>query len=81
MLHQFLDRFCIAYLDDITVYSDNIEDHIQHVEQVLTVLDNAGLHLNPKKCVFHTDTIEFLSFIIKKDNISMNSTKIEAVTR
>ena len=38
ILREYLDRFCIVYLDDILIYSDNIEDHKKHVRLVLKVL-------------------------------------------
>ena len=37
ILKKYLDRFCIAYLDDILIYSDSIEDHKKHVRLVLKV--------------------------------------------
>jgi len=37
-LHKYLDKFCIAYLDDILIYSDTLEEHHQHVRQVLEKL-------------------------------------------
>ena len=31
ILKEYLDRFCVIYLDDILIYSNNIEDHKKHV--------------------------------------------------
>jgi hypothetical protein len=52
VLSPFLDIFATAYLDDILIYSDNLEEHREHVRQVLDKLSAAGLHLKPEKCEF-----------------------------
>ena len=33
-LRPFLDRFCTAYLDNILIFSENEEQHIEHVKQI-----------------------------------------------
>ena len=38
-LRDYLDVLCIAYLDDILIYSDNEEDHTEHVRKVLAKLE------------------------------------------
>jgi len=42
----------IAYVDDIVVTSKNKEDHIANLKETFTNLREAGLKLNPEKCVF-----------------------------
>jgi len=42
-LRPFVDRFCTAYLDDILIYSENEEQHIEHIKQILEALTKAGL--------------------------------------
>ena len=44
VLRPFLDVFCTAYLDDILVYSESLEQHKQHVRMILELLhlDNLG---------------------------------------
>lgn len=48
-LREHLDIFVVVYLDDIVVYSRNEEDHISHVQRVLTDLRDAGLFLKTLK--------------------------------
>ena len=38
ILAPVLWKYCVVYLDDVFVYSDNIEDHLQHVDEVLGLL-------------------------------------------
>src|SRR6202000_1019668 len=42
-LREFLDIFCIVYLDDVLVYSQTLEEHIAHVKRVLSHLREYGL--------------------------------------
>jgi len=65
----FLDRFCTAYLDDILIYSENEEEHIQQVKQILEALTKAGLQVKPQKCEHHTNYVEYLGFIITMESI------------
>jgi len=75
-LCPFLDRFCIAYLDDILIYFENEEQHIEHVKQILEPLTKAGLPVKPQKCEFHTNHVEYLGFIITTEGLRMEPAKI-----
>jgi hypothetical protein len=43
MLREHPDQFCIAYLDNIVVYSNLLEEHREHVRLILAKLQEAGL--------------------------------------
>ncbi|KAI1675987.1 polymerase [Pyrenophora tritici-repentis] len=53
VLIDYLDNFCIAYLDDILIYSESELEHIRHVRKVLERLRQAGLQVDIKKTEFH----------------------------
>ena len=61
----------MAYLDDILVYLETLEDHIEHVRKVLAKLQSADLLVNPEKCKFHKEEVEFLGFIIGQNSVSI----------
>ncbi len=52
VLHDHLDQFCIAYLDNIVVYSNSLEEHQEHDQLILAKLLEAGLYLKLLKCKF-----------------------------
>jgi hypothetical protein len=79
VLHPFLDIFCTAYLDDILIYSNSLQEHRVHVEQVLQVLSNARLHLNPQKYEFHQSQVKYLGFVIIREGIKMDRQKVLTV--
>jgi len=61
--------FCCAYVDDILVYSDTVEQHIQHLQQVFLRLRTVGLLLHPTKCRFAEASVSYLGHIVSKDGI------------
>jgi len=78
-LAAFLDHFTSAYLDDILIYLDTIEEHTRHVLRVLERLTDAGLHLKPEKCEFHKTEVKYLGLITGADGIKMDPSKVETV--
>jgi transposase InsO family protein len=79
VLAPYLDCFCTAYLDDTLIYSDNFEEHQQHVRLVLDAFAKAGLHLKPKQCEFHQQEVKYLGLIISMEGIKMDPEKIRTV--
>jgi hypothetical protein len=80
VLRAFVDRFVIVYLDDILIYSNNIEEHTQHVRQVFEVLRKNELYAKVEKCEFHTTSVEYLGFKISPKGIEMDPKKVETIT-
>ena len=80
ILRKYLNVFVIAYLNDILIYFNTKKEHEQHVRKVLKKLKKAELKVKLKKSRFHAQEIKFLEFIIKHNQIRMNSEKIRAIT-
>jgi len=74
-----LDVFVVIYLDDILIYSDNMNDHKKHVKEVLKRLQENWLYASPTKCVFHQDRIEFLGFVLGVDGLRMDESKTQTI--
>ena len=75
------DIFVIVYLDDILVYSELVEEHRDHVQQVLNHLRENNLHVKPKKSLFHMQSIEFLGFMVSPASVAMDIAKTEAISK
>jgi hypothetical protein len=49
LLRGLPPQHVISYLDDILCVDSKMEEHLKHLDQVLTALEKAGLKLNPAK--------------------------------
>src|SRR6266436_6785232 len=79
VLGNQLDICAVGYLDDILIYSYSLETHQDHMQEVLRQLQEARLYTNPKKCKFHTDTVEYLGFILTPTGLHMDLMKVAAI--
>jgi hypothetical protein len=64
------------YIDDIVIFSKNMEDHNHYVCLVLEKLWEVGFYAKLEKCEFHQFEVEFLGYIIFKDGIRMDPCKV-----
>ncbi|KAM4696091.1 uncharacterized protein WCC33_014822 [Rhinophrynus dorsalis] len=69
----------VIYLDDILIYSSILQEHRNHVQQVLQQLRAHSLYAKLEKCVFETSQIEFLGFVIASGSITMDPWKVTAI--
>ena len=72
-------KWCIIYLDDIIVFSDNPKDHLKRLRGVFAKLAKAGLKLKPSKCEFFKSKITYLGHIVSAKGIETDPRKVEAV--
>ncbi len=79
VFREFLNKFVIAYIDDILIYSRNLAEHCHHVTQVLQKLRQHQLYLKLEKCEFHRSTIQFLGYVINQEGIQMDQGKVKAI--
>ena len=61
ILQAFLGIFVFVYLDDIFIYSDILEDHIDHIKQVCLKFWEHWLYASAKKSQFFVNKLEILS--------------------
>jgi len=81
VLGEHLNKFIIAYLDNIIIYSDLEEEHEKHIKWVLEKLYNKNIPIAIEKCKFHTKKTNFVGFIIEPRQISIDLKKIKAIVK
>jgi len=79
MLEEHLDKFIIAYLNNIIIYLENKGEHREHIKWVLKRLQEEQMLVVIKKCEFFIRKTNFIGFIIKLGKISMDLKKVKAI--
>jgi hypothetical protein len=67
------------YFNDILVFSNKKEDHLQHLKIILDALIKHQLYANPKKCGFMQESLVFLGFFISTEGVKMDSEKVREI--
>ncbi|GJV60639.1 putative reverse transcriptase domain-containing protein, partial [Tanacetum coccineum] len=75
----YLDKFVIAFIDDILVYSKDEEEHEKHLKIVLKLLKKERLYAKFSKCDFCLDSVQFLGHVIDRSCVHVDPAKIEAI--
>jgi len=75
------DRFLKVFVDDLNIHSESWEDHLQHLEVVLSKLREVNLKLNPNKCYFAAESIVFLGHVVNKEGTQPDPSRIDAMLR
>jgi hypothetical protein len=79
IFQKFLDDFIVCYLDDILIFSKNLEEHERHIRLMLQKLRDTSLYTKLEKCVFHQLQVEFLGYIISNEGLITDPKKIQAI--
>ena len=78
-LWDLLDICCIAYLDDILIYSDDDTEHVEQVQAVLKRLQEHGLYVKLEKCEFHTWCVGFVGYVVTPNGVSMEEDCVSTI--
>jgi len=74
-------QFIAVYLDDVLIFSPTLEDHKVHLCKVLDRLREVGLKLNPSKCHFVCDSVQYLGHLITPDGLKPMFSHITAIQK
>ncbi|OQD73316.1 hypothetical protein PENANT_c212G08917, partial [Penicillium antarcticum] len=78
-LRPLLGKNVVVYLDDILVYSETIEEHYQHLENVLSLLQREQLYAQPSKCEIAVERLEFCGHVIGGGEVRPVPEKVEVI--
>lgn len=79
LLRHLKWTMCLCYLDDIVVFSETFDDHLNRLTSVLQCIQKAGLILNPRKCLFGAEEIKILGHRVSGKGVRPDADKIQAV--
>ena len=76
ILRKYLDIFVIIYLNNILIYSRTEDNYVQYIGQVLRILQDSDLQVKLEKSIFYVKEIEYLGYIIVREEVKMDFNKI-----
>jgi hypothetical protein len=76
-LGDLLGTIVLAYADDLLIASGSEEEHVEHVQQVLGRLAEAGIRLSPAKCTFGAREINYLGHVLRPQEIAPQQVKVQ----
>ena len=74
-----LDKFVVVFIDDILIYSENAEDHAEHLRVVLSWLREHKLYAKFSRCEFWLRKVPFLGHVSSEDEILVDPSKVQEV--
>ena len=78
-LLQGVPQVCV-YIDDILVTGSSMEEHLHHLDEVLSRLERAGMRLKDGKCVFLMPEVEYLGHRISSQGLQPLESKVRAIS-
>ena len=76
---DLLDISVVIYLDNILIFSKNLEEHIKVVWEVLRQLQEHGLYAKESKCKFHYQSVEFLGMTVSANGLQIYQDKVQTI--
>lgn len=74
-----LEKYCLVYLDDIIVVTDNFDLHLRVLEEVFKRLLAAGLTVSKDKCQFCRESLKYLGYVVDRQGLHVDPDKVSAI--
>jgi hypothetical protein len=78
-VNKQLRKFLLVFFDDLLIYSKTWEEHLQHVEQILAIMEEQSLYAKESKCEFGMTEVLYLGHIIGVNEVQVHQEKIQAI--
>ena len=79
VLGDAINNFAFVYLDDIIVFSNSYEEHLEHLQIIFNRLRSANLRIKPSKCAFALEEVEFLGHRVSASGIKPDPNKVAVI--
>ncbi|MBW0513115.1 hypothetical protein O181_052830 [Austropuccinia psidii MF-1] len=76
---EILEGWIVVYIDDIIIYSDTWEDHVQYIDRVQTKYTPINLKISLKKCSFAQQELFALGYKVSGLSMAIDRNKVAAV--
>ena len=68
-----------AYLDDVVIFSETLEEHLKHLTDILERIRKAGLTVKLGKCQFAMSQCVYLGHVVGNGMVKLERSKVEAI--
>ena len=79
VFHHQLRNFFLVFFDDILIYSRTWQEHLEHLETILSILQRESLYTKEFKCDLGMIGLLYLGHIIRVEGLKMDPEKICAI--
>lgn len=79
ILREEIGKSCHVYIDDIIIFSDSEQKHVDDIDRILKKLHHANMRVSLEKSKFFKTSVEYLGFVVSTDGIKTCPKKIEAI--
>jgi hypothetical protein len=69
----------LCYIDDVIIFSNNVEEHADHLDKVLQAAISTGLKFTPAKCHFGYASLKLLGRRVSSEGLEVLQDKLAAV--
>ncbi|MBW0483034.1 hypothetical protein O181_022749 [Austropuccinia psidii MF-1] len=76
---EMLEGWMVVYIDDIIIYSETWEDHVQYIDKVLSKCTPINLKISLKKCNFGQHELLALRHKVSCLSLEIDQNKVAAV--
>jgi hypothetical protein len=78
LFSNFICRFMDVYLDNVVIYSETLEEHIEHIKKIIDVLKEQKFYLNSKKFQLLKPELKVLGHVVDDEGIRMDPDKVNS---
>lgn len=75
VLGAYLDDFCVCYVDDLVIFSENMDEHLRHLELISERLKKYGIVINLRKTKFCTSQFLYCGFLLEAGKCTVDPAK------
>lgn len=80
-LHPLNHHCVLLFFDDILVFSKTLQDHVEHLRQVLQLLRRDQWKVKLSKCMFGQQQLSYLGHTISAAGVATDADKVSAVQK
>jgi len=79
LFQPYLRNFILVFFDDIIIYNNTWKENLNHLEQLLSLLEENHYFSKISKCTFGKEEIEYLGHVISKEGFKVDPSKIKEI--